>query len=173
MGADVTHTAPGDVSKKSSIAAVVGSTDFDISQFNVEIRLQYKRKDNEEIEQMEEMTYNLLQKFYRFTGESYIPEEIVYYRDGVSEGQFPAVLKHELRAIRRAYAKFKVGGEPKVTFIIAQKRHNTRLFVENPNNGIGKTQNVPAGTVVDSEITTLSEVDFFLASHEGIKVIIF
>ena len=78
-----------------------------------------------------------------------------------------------MRAIRRAYAKFKVGGEPKVTFIIAQKRHKTRLFVENPNHGIGKTQNVPAGTVVDSEITTLSEVDFFLASHEGIKVIIF
>ena len=171
MGADVTHPAPGDVSKKPSIAAVVGSTDFDISQFNVEIRLQYKGKDNEEIEQMEEMTYNLLQKFYRFTGESYIPEEIVYYRDGVSEGQFPAVLKHELRAIRRAYAKFKVGREPKVTFIIAQKRHKTRFFEEYLNDGIGEN-NIQAGTVVDTKITTLSEIDFFLASHKGLKVII-
>ena len=64
----------------------------------------------------------------------------------------------------------KGGCEPKVTFIIAQKRHKTRLFVENPNDGIGKTKNIPPGTVVDTEITTLSEIDFFLGSHEGIQV---
>ena len=42
--------------------------------------------------------------------------------------------------------------------------------MENENDGVGKTKNVPAGTVVDTEITTLSEIDFFLASHEGIQV---
>ena len=34
---DVTHPAPGDVCKKPSIAGVVGSTDSNLSQFNVEI----------------------------------------------------------------------------------------------------------------------------------------
>ena len=66
----------------------------------------------------------------------------------------------------------KGGCEPKVAFIIAQKRHKTRLFVENPDDGIGKTKNIPPGTVIDTETTTLSDIDFFLASHEGIQVII-
>ena len=178
MGADVTHPAPRDKCKRPSIAAVVGSTDPNVSQFNVEIRLQERVvKDTEvkskvrvveEIVQMEKITYSLLKKFNQKTQQK--PEQIIYYRDGVSEGQFAAVLNHELSAIRRACTTLELGYEPKVTFIIAQKRHKTRFFVENENDGVGKTKNVPAGTVVDTEITTLSEIDFFLASHEGIQV---
>ena len=181
MGADVTHPPPRDSSQRPSIAAVVGSTDANVSQFIVEIRLQERvTKDIggkskvrvvEEIVQMEKIAYSLLLKFYQITQRK--PEQIIYYRDGVSEGQFATVLKHEVSAIWRACAKLEPGYEPKVTFVIVQKRHKTRLFVENPNDGIGKTQDVPAGTVVDTKITTLSEVDFFLVSHEGIKVIIF
>ena len=171
MGADVTHPAAVDISKKPSIAAAVGSTDPNVSQFNVEIRLQYKGEVVEEIEKMEDMTKSLLMKFYQTTRRK--PEQILYYRDGVSEGQFPAVLSLELSAIRRACTSLEKGYEPKVTFIIAQKRHRTRFFVENPNDGIGKTKNLPAGTVVDTKITTLSEIDFFLASHEGIQVVNF
>ena len=184
MGADVTHPASGDNAKKPSIAAVVGSADLDFCQFNVEIRLQRrteekskvadKSKDKvravEEIQEMENIVHSLLSKFYQ--KRKRYPEQIIYYRDGVSEGQFPGILKHELSAIRRAYAKLKGACEPKVTFVIAQKRHKTRLFVENLNDGIGKTKNIPPGTVVDKDITSLLEIDFFLASHEGIKVVI-
>ena len=94
-----------------------------------------------------------------------------YYHDGVSEGQVLAVLEHELTAIRRACAKIEDGYEPEVTFIIAQKRHNTRLFLENSRDCVGKNQNIAPGAVIDTKITTLSEID--LASHEGIKVTIF
>ena len=178
MGADVTHPAPRDDCRRPSIAAVVGSTDPNVSQFNVEIRLQERVTEGtegkskvrvvEEIVQMKEITYSLLRKFFQITQRK--PEQIIYYRDGVSEGQFAAVLNHELSAIRRACMQLEPGYQPKVTFIIAQKRHKTRFFVENPHEGVGKTKNVPAGTVVDTEITTLSEIDFFLASHEGIQV---
>ena len=182
MGADVTHPPSGDNSKKPSIAAVVGSVDLDFYQFNVEIRLQERVGENskveekskdkgravEEIKEMENMVHSLLSKFYQ--NRKRHPEQIIYYRDGVSEGQFPAILNHELSAIRRACAKLKGGFEPNVTFIIAQKRHNTRLFVENPRDRT--TRNIPPGTVVDKEITSLSEIDFFLASHEGIQVTI-
>ena len=157
---------------------MVGSTDSDVSQFNAEIRLQervvgknegkFKGRVVEEIVKMEEITKSLLLKFVQKTLQK--PEQIIYYRDGVSEGQFLGVLNHELSAIRRACATLEHGYEPKVTFIIAQKRHKTRFFVENPNDGIGKTKNIPPGTVVDREITTLSEIDFFLGSHEGIQV---
>ena len=178
MGADVTHPAPRDDCRRPSIAAVVGSTDPNVSQFNVEIRLQQcvtkdtegksKVRVVEEIVKMKEITYSLLLKFFQITQRK--PEQIIYYRDGVSEGQFAAVLNHELSAIRRACVQLEPGYQPKVTFIIAQKRHKTRFFVENPHESVGKTKNVPAGTVVDTEITTLSEIDFFLASHEGIQV---
>ena len=184
MGADVTHPAPGNVSKKPSIAAVVASTDRYFSQYNSEIRLQGRDEEKskseekskgkwrvvEEIKQMENIAYSLLSKFKQERQQH--PEQIIYYRDGVSEGEFPAILNHELSAIRRACAKLKGVCDPKITFIIAQKRHKTRLFVENPNDGIGKSKNIPPGTVVDTEITALSEIDFFLASHEGIQVVI-
>ena len=181
IGADVTHPAPGSDSERPSIAAVVGSTDPNVSQFNVEVRLQKrvdaesesksKGKVIENILQMEEIIRSLLIRFYRKTQTK--PQQIIYYRDGVSEGQFPKVVNHELSAIRRACTTLELGYEPKVTFIVAQKRHKTRFFVENRNDGVGKTKNVPAGTVVDTEITTYSEIDFFLASHEGIQVIVF
>ena len=125
MGADVIHPASGDVSKKPSIAAVVGSTDLNFSQYNGECRLQGRVEENsngkwrvvEEIKQMENIAYSLLSKFKQERQRH--PEQIIYYRDGVSEGEFPAILNHELSAIRRACARLKGGCEPKVTFIIA------------------------------------------------------
>ena len=126
MGADITHPAPRDDFRRPSIAAVVGSTDPSVSQFIVEIRLQERvAKDIEgkskvrvveEIVQMENFAYSLLQKFFKVTQRR--PEQIIYYRDGVSEGQFADVLHHELSAIRRACTKSGPGYEPAVTFII-------------------------------------------------------
>ena len=181
VGADVTHPKPGDDSERPSIAAVVGSTDPNVSQFNVEVRLQTRvatesegKNKGEVIEsilKMEEIIHSLLVRFYQKTGKK--PKQIIYYRDGVSEGQFPTVLKNELSSIRKACTTLERGYEPKVTFVIAQKRHKTRFFVENKNDGVGKTKNVPAGTVVNTEITTLSEIDFFLASHYGNQVTTF
>ena len=83
MIADVTHPPPGGYSVVPSIAAVVGSTDPDVSQFNVEIRLQ--ERVTEEIMKMEEIARSLLLKFFRLT--RWKPEQIIYHRDGVSDGQ--------------------------------------------------------------------------------------
>ena len=68
------------------------------------------------------------------------------------------MLNHELFARRKAFSELEVGYEPKVTFFIAQKRHKTIFIVENTNDGIDKTKNIPAGTVVDTKITTLPEM---------------
>lgn len=48
--------------------------------------------------------------------------------DGVSEGQFSQVLLHEMTAIRKACASLENGYLPRVTFVVVQKRHHTRLF---------------------------------------------
>ena len=80
------------------------------------------------------------------------------------------VLNKELSAIRSACAKLEEGYEPAITFIVAQKRHKTRLFPAVVNTGTGRNQNVKPGTAVDHTITHPTEFSFFLASHEGIQV---
>ena len=88
----------------------------------------------------------------------------------MSEGQFLIVLNQELAAIRRACVSLEEDYNPPITYIVAQKRHKTRLFPVNPKDGVGKSLNVPPGTVVDHTITHPTEFSFFLASHEGIQV---
>ena len=92
MGADVTHPgADQQNSGKPSIAAVVGSVDPRGSQYCCEIRVQKSKQ--EYIEDMEGMVYNLLRKFNKATGSTSTgkPQRIIFYRDGVSEGQFAKV----------------------------------------------------------------------------------
>ena len=59
---------------------------------------------------------------------------------------------------------------PRITFVVVQKRHHTRLFCENQRDEVGKAKNVPPGTTVDSGITHPYEFDFYLCSHYGIQV---
>ncbi|RLN18976.1 protein argonaute 12-like [Panicum miliaceum] len=71
----------------------------------------------------------LLISFKKSTGHK--PKRIIFYRDGVSEGQFSQVLLYEMDAIRKACASLEEGYLPPVTFVVVQKRHRTRLFPEN------------------------------------------
>ena len=93
MGADVTHPgADQQDSGKPSIAAVVASVDPKAAQYICEIRIQKSKQ--EYIEDMENMVYNLLLKFNKTTGSTSTgkPQRIIFYRDGVSEGQFAKVI---------------------------------------------------------------------------------
>ena len=92
MGADVTHPgADQQDSGKPSIAAVVASVDPRAAQYACEIRIQASKQ--EYIEEMEDMVYQLLLKFHRSAGKTSTakPQRIIFYRDGVSEGQFTKV----------------------------------------------------------------------------------
>ena len=59
---------------------------------------------------------------------------------------------------------------PGLTFVCVNKMHHTRLFAENERDRIGKSQNVPAGTVVDSVINAKDRFDYYLNSAQGIQV---
>jgi len=168
VGADVTHPDPGSQGQKPSIAAVCASVDPDVGLFNTEVRLQDADQSVEEIIKLREMMSSLLLKFYQ-RNKGRKPEKIIFYRDGVSEGQFDMVLVKEISAIQWACFDLEPGYEPDITFVVAQKRHNTRLFPENDKDRVGKAGNIPPGTVVDTEITHPVETSFFLASHEGIQ----
>ncbi|KAM0886935.1 hypothetical protein ACQ4PT_029393 [Festuca glaucescens] len=180
FGADVTHPHPGEDSSPS-IAAVVASQDWpEVTKYAGLVSAQVHRQ--EIIEDLYNVTHDpqkgtihggmireLLISFKRSTREK--PQRILFYRDGVSEGQFYQVLLHELDAIRKACASLEPNYQPQVTFIVVQKRHHTRLFANNHNdqNSIDRSGNILPGTVVDSKICHPTEFDFFLCSHAGIK----
>lgn len=163
FGADVTHPKAGDTSTPS-IAAVVASFDFTASKFKGKHHVQKHRQ--EIIANLKEMTKELLIDFRRETRAK--PSCILFYRDGVSEGQFDEVRINEIAAIQQACTELERGYEPKITFIVCQKRHHTRLFPTNPRDA-GKGNNVPPGTIVEKEITHSTEFDFYLCSHAAIQ----
>ncbi|XP_078598434.1 piwi-like protein 1 [Branchiostoma floridae x Branchiostoma japonicum] len=88
------------------------------------------------------------------------PQRIIFYRDGVGDGQLEAVLEHELPQIIDTFKSVE-GYEPKITFIIVKKRINTRFFAR---AGPG-LQNPPPGTIVDDEVTRPEWYDYFLVSQ--------
>jgi len=164
MGATVTHPPAGD-SKKPSIAALVASCDAHPSAYSAVVRIQQARKDV--INALTSMVKDSLINFFKRTG--FKPHRIFMYRDGVSEGQFNAVLQHELVAMRQACIELEDDYRPGITFLIVQKRHHTRLFCSDSRDQSGRSGNVPAGTTVDANITHPTENDFYLCSHQGIQ----
>uniref|UniRef100_A0A0D6R3M2 Piwi domain-containing protein n=1 Tax=Araucaria cunninghamii TaxID=56994 RepID=A0A0D6R3M2_ARACU len=163
FGADVNH--PGKRDERSpSIAAVVMSINWPYSnRYVVKIRCQKNRQ--EYISELGDMAKELLDEYLKVNKR--LPERIIFFRDGVSEGQFDIVLNRELMALKAAFMSFGSGSyDPCVSFIVAQKRHHTRLF---PLGDVGtKSGNVPPGTVVDTVIVHPREFDFYLCSHYGL-----
>uniref|UniRef100_A0A8C6UKA7 Argonaute 3 n=1 Tax=Neogobius melanostomus TaxID=47308 RepID=A0A8C6UKA7_9GOBI len=113
LGADVTHPPAGD-GKKPSIAAVVGSMDAHPSRYCATVRVQRPRQ--EVIQDLASMVRELLIQFYKST--RYKPTRIIFYRDGVSEGQFRQVLYYELLAIREACISLEKEYQPGITYIV-------------------------------------------------------
>jgi len=162
---DVTHPAPND-RKAPSIGAAVGNIDTLPGKFGASVSVQKHRR--EAVVYLAEAIRKRVEAFYHQTQRK--PERIIVYRDGVAEGQFKEVLTEEVKNIRQACTA--IGGEdfnPKITFIVVQKRHHTRFFCVNPGDQCGLGKNVPPGTVVDSIITHPVQFDFFLCSHFGIQ----
>src|SRR5882724_3633027 len=93
------------------------------------------------------------------------PENILVYRDGVSEGEYHQVLDQELPALRKACeelypAIFTKQGIPYITIIIVGKRHNTRFYPTRKED-VDRSSNPQNGTVVDRGVTEARNWDFF------------
>lgn len=75
-----------------SLFQVVGSMDAHPSRYCATVRVQRPRQ--EVIQDLASMVRELLIQFYKST--RYKPTRIIFYRDGVSEGQFRQVSSHFL-----------------------------------------------------------------------------
>jgi eukaryotic translation initiation factor 2C len=160
VGADVNHPAARNTTSPS-IAAVVATVNWPAAnRYAARVCAQYHR--TEKILNFGTMVLELIQTYERINKVK--PQRIVVFRDGVSEGQFDMVLNEELFDLKRAIDA--EGYRPTITLVVAQKRHQTRLFPETKNDG-GSNGNVQPGTVVDTVITHPFEFDFYLCSHYG------
>ncbi|KAL9559376.1 hypothetical protein MBANPS3_000450 [Mucor bainieri] len=163
FGADVNHPAPG-VHNAPSIAAVTASMDRNAAQFASTVRYQEGRV--ELIAELASMVQELLKVFYKKTGLK--PQQILFYRDGVSESQFKQVLKSEVAAVQEACRRLEPSYSPTITFLTVQKRHHARFFPIDKQDA-DRNGNCEAGTVVDKQVVHPFEFDFFLQSHNAIK----
>ena len=135
---------------------------MDSNHYFYECSIRVSKKFCEVIESMKEMTYSLLASYIHRDENSRFPKRIFFFRDGVSEGMFDTTLAVEVKGIRDACYQISPSFKPKITVIVAQKRHSTRLFTDESTK-----RNVPSGTLVDSRITHPCDFDYYLCSHNS------
>jgi len=164
IGADVTHPPPGGDPNRSSIVALVGSMDAQCARFSASLRTQQAKL--EIVQDVKNMVKELLIAFHKSTGTK--PERILFYRDGISEGQFNEALRIEIRDICAAFEELEPGYHPTLTYIVVQKRHHAKFFPQNPSDA-DRSGNILPGTVIDTTITHPVNFDFYLCSHSGLQ----
>lgn len=168
FGIDVTHPSPGSSESAPSIAGVVASVDSLFSQYPASMRTQRGRQ--EMVEELEEMILERL-KLWQKRNQGRLPNKVIVYRDGVSEGQYRIVLESEYPAFKKAFDKL-YGAEskhPKISIVVVGKRHHTRFYPTKEEDTDGKTGNPQPGTVVDRGVTGEKLFDFFLLAHQGLQ----
>ena len=167
VGIDVVHPSPG--SGRASIAAMAGSVDKSLAQWPVDLRVQI-REGKEMLDKIRHMINSRLALWMDRNDE--YPENILVYRDGVSEGQYEQVLKEELNEMKRETQELYTKARqtlPKFTLIIVAKRHHTRFFPTSQSVAFMDKGNSERGLVVDSGITETRTWDFFLQSHNALQ----
>ena len=165
LGADVSHASPG--SEAPSTAALTMSLDKFGGRYAAAVETNGKRVEMITEENFKSMFAPLARHWAsNFGGRP--PQQVYYFRDGVSEGQYAQVLMYEVPRIRQVLAT--VGGgrwEGKITVIICSKRHHIRVYPEARN--ADRNGNCLPGLLVERDVTSPSEWDFYLYSHIALQ----
>ncbi|XP_030594224.1 piwi-like protein 2 isoform X1 [Archocentrus centrarchus] len=153
VGVDVHH----DPSKAhQSVMGFVASVNSSITRWYS--RVTFQTPSEELIHGFRVCLLAALQKYYEVNHN--LPEKIVVYRDGVSDSQLKMVEQYEIPQLIKCFETFP-GYEPKLVFIVVQKRISTTLYSWAANS-FGTP---PPGTVVDHTLTHKDWVDFYLMAH--------
>jgi eukaryotic translation initiation factor 2C len=166
VGADVSHPAPGAGSADAaSFAAITVSNDATFTRYWAEVQTNGHRVEMVTTSNIEEHFGHMAKNWMQRLGRGQPPKRVIYIRDGVSEGQYAAVLNEEVRDMKAVFAKLGCKTAPDFCVMIAGKRHHIRFF---PDQG-DRNKNPLPGTLVESGCTHPHEFDFYLCSHVAIK----
>ncbi|KAL5044938.1 hypothetical protein BDW71DRAFT_198603 [Aspergillus fruticulosus] len=171
VGIDVTHPSPSSAKGAPSIAAMVASVDSSLGQWPAEIRIQ-KEARAEMVDALDAMLKAHLRRWVGNHKGAY-PENIIVYRDGVSEGQYDLVTDKELPLLKNACKDIYPASDtaknlPRFSIIIVGKRHHTRFYPTRQEDA-DRSNNPVNGTVVDRGVTVARNWDFFLQAHTALK----
>lgn len=88
------------------------------------------------------------------------PTRVIFYRDGVGEGQVQGVCVPEIEQIKQSLTNLGIADNAKLMYINTCKRVNTRIF----GGQLGRFRNPDVGTVIDSAVTDRGTYEFYLCS---------
>jgi hypothetical protein len=175
VGIDVCHPdKKGDHgSRNASVSAIVGSMNRTATMYGCHISNQAAK--TEVVSGIVDAFYALLAEFKKVNG--VFPKHIIVYRDGVSEGQFAAIMSDEIDSIYTAINQHGCTEEfVKLCVVICSKHHNTRLAYEDIATATGsKTYvNVCPGICIDGSsgdmsITSNDLNEFYICSQAAIQ----
>ena len=155
IGADVHH------GNKGSVIGLCASFDGNFTKYYSRIKVQ--KKGQEIMVNISALICDAIQKYFKTN--KYLPDTIIFYRDGVGEGQFREVQTIEIPSILSGIAKISAEYNPQFCEVIVTKKINDRFFTPNGKGpGTSKYYNPPSGTWV-SEAVVSKNYDFFLCAQ--------
>lgn len=121
---------------------------------------------------IEDMLKPLIQHRCQGFGRGRLPKHIYYFRDGVPEGQYQAVLRNEvadIKVIMAEFGKSNLQYEVLFTVVVAEKRHHIRFFPNHHGPFVDNNGNPVPGTLVERNVTHPFQFEFYLCSYSSIK----
>ncbi|KAI0160179.1 Piwi domain-containing protein [Xylariaceae sp. FL1272] len=165
IGADVSH--PGAGSKAPSMAAMSMSMDRLATRYSGVCQTNSYRTEIIIKENLSPMLKRHM-IHWRKVNNCY-PQHVYYFRDGVDEGSFGAVLKDEIGGLEDLFNELEIP-QPKMTVVIATKRHHIRFFPKKGDRATSDENGNPLpGTLVERDCTHPHHFDFYLSSHKAIQ----
>ena len=169
VGADVSHASPG--SDQASMAAITVSFDKIAARYAAVCQTNGRRVEMITQANMNNMLGPLVKQWQATAGGGMLPQQVYYMRDGVSEGQFVTLIRQEVAYIREVLGKCNnnQAWAGTMTVIVASKRHHVRMFPQEGGPDADKKGNPLPGTIVERDVTSPNEWDFFLNSHVALQ----
>ncbi|ORY12741.1 Piwi domain-domain-containing protein [Clohesyomyces aquaticus] len=168
VGADVSHPAPGAGSDvAASFAAIACSSDSTFTRYWAECNTNGNRVEMVTTDNIDKHLGNMAKNWMTRVGNGKPPARVLYIRDGVSEGQYAAVIEEEVRDMKACFMKLGCKVVPKFTVVIAGKRHHIRFFPDRAK--ADKNTNPKPGVLVETGCTHPFEFDWYLCAHSAIK----
>ncbi|XP_045391389.1 piwi-like protein 2 isoform X2 [Lemur catta] len=150
IGMDVYHDPSRGM---RSVVGFVASINLTLTKWYS--RVVFQMPHQEIVDSLKLCLVGSLKKFYEVN--HCLPEKIVVYRDGVSDGQLKTVANYEIPQLQKCFEAFE-NYQPKMVVFVVQKKISTNLYLAATEHFVTPSP----GTVVDHTITSCEWLTFKL-----------